>query len=124
MACYKLISRIGKTCIIANVLNSSDFDTAFNTTLSASVTQIQSKPNSSQEAASNPNQSHHEESNSQASVPLTFLKFECSVTVTDFIKNFNERKNSLNGISCTANESLDSFTSDLVWFLDYFLKNF
>ena len=118
MACYKLISRVGKTCIIANVVNSSDYETTFNSTLSSSVAQIQSKPNNNQDAASNPNQSHIEESNTLALVPLNFYKFECSLTVTDFIKSFNENKgkHSLNGISCSANESMDSFISDLVCF--------
>lgn len=102
--------------MIANVFNASDFDTQFNLSLTAALNQIQVKPSNNQDAVNNSIQNHQEQTSSSALMPLNFYKFESSLTITDFVKSFNESKeaNLLNGVSCSSNESMDSFITDLV----------
>ena len=117
MPWYKLFSRVGKTCLIANTHNVCDVHSSFNSVLSSSLNQIQHKQNNTQEN-SNQNQSInlHDDVNTPVLMPLNFYKFESTHTITEFINNLNANKNSLNGISCNFHESQDSFLSDLVCF--------
>jgi hypothetical protein len=49
-------------------------------------------------------------------MPVNFFKYENTFTVTDFLKTLEKTKskNLLNGMASSANETNDSFMTDLV----------
>ncbi len=56
---------------------------------------------------------------SPLNMPVTFFKFESTITVSSIVDQIKENKNKgyYSGISCSYNETDDTFLSDLVCFL-------
>lgn len=55
------------------------------------------------------------------STAVSFFKYESTITMTSFIDQIKENKDKglYNGISCSYNETDDTFISDLVRFIKY-----
>lgn len=111
MVWYKLVNKIGKNCLIANTLNTSEIQTKI------SLAKISQSPNLSQPPVQTPlNENQNNQTIEPIFMPLNFLKFESTLTITDLIDHVNKtiEKNLINGISCVNSETNDTFASDLV----------
>lgn len=110
MAWYKLYLKISKYCLIANNIKVNDnFDKNElnkNERGDEKTTELISKETKIMEQL-NPE---------SLKMPVNFYKFENMITLSSLNQNFgeNERRNLYNGISCSFNETSDSFISDLV----------
>lgn len=132
MAWYKLYLKISNYCLIANNIRVNDnFERSFH----------RYQPEANLESVDRPDQETVPESETtresnrvlellnphSIDMPVNFYKFENMITLSSLVRRLDETssKNLYAALSCSSNETTDTFISDLVWccFILYF-KNF
>ena len=124
LAWYKLYSRVSKHCLIANTLKVNDLNETkqHDDNDDEEIKKIENlNSEGKQDSNKIPDQSKILESIKPTStiiMPVNFLKYENSANVTSFISKIreNDEKKLYHGVSCSLNETEDSFLSDLVRF--------
>lgn len=122
LAWYKLHARLSEQCLIACTVKNSDH---FDQTVANMVTERQSN-NSNMEKISDVDETARTEINIivtkpaaaptiPINMPVNFYKFENTLTVSSLIEQVKENaaKGNYSGMSCSYNETDDTFISDL-----------
>ena len=133
LAWYKLHARLSEQCLIACTVKNSDH---FDQTVANMVTERQSN-NSNMEKISDVDETARTEINIivtkpaaaptiPINMPVNFYKFENTLTVSSLIEQVKENtaKGKYSGMSCSYNETDDTFISDLVSILKFSLDQF
>lgn len=97
---YKLYSKIGKQCLIANIIEAYEISSILN--------------------------KEHSIDNEEKPIfmPLNLFKYENCITLSEISEKFNKTNNDglYCGLSCSANETNDAFIVDLVIRLIFLLN--
>ncbi len=121
MSWYKLQGRLGKQCFIANYSKLNNFAELKPTERETSNTELDKMDKNSLEIPSTKSSQDSpltdlEKFNMKLKTPVNLFKFENTATVSNLIDSVNINRNEriLSGLSCSNNESDDSFLTDLV----------
>lgn len=121
MSWYKLHTRLGKQCLIASYSKLNDFGELKLAESETSNIEQEKKEKSSLEIPSTKSSQDSsltelEKLNIKLRTPVNLYKFENTTTVSSLIESVNTNRNErlLSGLSCSNNESDDSFLTDLV----------